>query len=150
MNTDRPMNGMDKQAAPKNHTGPVKLLIVDDHSAVREGLKIVFTGTDSEVVAEAATVTAGVRLAAEQAPDVVLMDVELTDGTGFDVLERLRQDRAGLPVLMFSLHNRPRYIQRSRSLGANGYLIKGGGAAQLMEAVRRVAGGYSCWPDDAA
>jgi DNA-binding NarL/FixJ family response regulator len=53
-----------------------------------------------------------------------------------------------LPVLMYSMHSRPRYVQRSRTLGASGYLVKGAGVAELVQAIHQASRGKSCWPED--
>lgn len=126
----------------------IRLLIVDDHEVVRNGLRAIVAGTDITVVGEAATVEDAIRLAGELQPDVVLLDVRLSDGDGLNVLSRLRTEHPRLPVLVFSNYDNPTYVARAVALQAAGYLLKTVSRAVLLEAIRKVATGESAWTRD--
>lgn len=123
----------------------IRVLIADDHEVVRSGLKSLFTGHEIEVVAEAPSGSEAVRLAKEIAPDVVMLDVRMTDGDGLSALSQIRQHKADLPVVILSTYDNPTYVARALALGANGYLLKGSPAADIISAVERVAKGESLW-----
>src|SRR5688500_1572452 len=119
----------------------IRLLIVDDHELVRNGLKAMVAGTEIAVVGEAATSDEAVALALETNPDLVLLDVRLADGDGLGVLSRLKVERPKLPVLVFSNYDNPTFVARAVALQAAGYLLKGAPRATLLEAMRKVVGG---------
>lgn len=125
---------------------PVRLLVGDDHKIVREGLKMVMADEpDFQVVAEADTgpgvLQAVQALLGPQGIDVVLLDIALPDMDGLDVLQILRRDWPGLPVLMLSTYPEKQYAVRCIQLGASGYLNKSTDTDALMAALRRVAAG---------
>lgn len=125
---------------------PVRLLLGDDHKIVREGLKMVMADEpDFQVVAEADTgpgvLQAVQALLGPQGIDVVLLYIALPDMDGLDVLQILRRDWPGLPVLMLSTYPEKQYAMRCIQLGASGYLNKSTDTDALMAALRRVAAG---------
>jgi DNA-binding NarL/FixJ family response regulator len=124
---------------------PIRMLIADDHEVVRSGLKSLVSGTEIEVIGEAATADEAVRLAEETHPDVVLLDIRMPDSDGLNALSRIKLARADLPVLMLSTYDNPTYVARAVALGACGYLLKGLGREELLAAIRRVAGGGDAW-----
>lgn len=126
----------------------IRLLIVDDHDFIRESLRAVFLATDVDVVAEADGGRAGLKRVAEHHPDVALVDLSMPDGDGLEFLAHARHAAPDLRVLIYSAQSRPRDIERSRLLGASGYLIKGvvdGG--QLLTAVRSAVTRGHAWED---
>ncbi len=125
--------------------GSIHVLIADDHELLREALKGTFRNTEIAVVAEAATCPAAIRLALEQELDVVLLDITMPGGNGFDVLAHIKAAKRDLPVLIYSVLNSPRCLRRGRALGASGWLAKGVGKSRLLEAVRLAAKGESMW-----
>jgi DNA-binding NarL/FixJ family response regulator len=126
----------------------IKLLIVDDHEVVRNGLKSLVAGTDIKVIGEAASGDAAVRLALKHKPDVVLLDIRMADGDGLNALGRIKLDQPNLPVLMFSAFDNPTYIARAVALGAAGYVLKSVSRAELLDAIHRVAKGENTWTRD--
>ena len=124
----------------------VRVLLGDDHKIVREGLKMVLADDPHlQVVAEAET-GPGVldevqRLRGSQGLDVVLLDIAMPGMDGLDVLQILRRDWPGLPVLMLSTYPEKQYAVRCIQLGASGYLNKSTDPDALMAALRRVAAG---------
>jgi DNA-binding NarL/FixJ family response regulator len=124
----------------------VRVLLGDDHKIVREGLKMVLADDPLlQVVAEAETgpgvLDAVHKLQGPQGIDVVLLDIALPGMDGLDVLQALRRDWPGLPVLMLSTYPEKQYAVRCIQLGASGYLNKSTDTDALMAALRRVAAG---------
>ena len=124
----------------------VRVLLGDDHKIVREGLKMVLADDPAvQVVAEADTgpgvLDAVQRLKGPQGIDVVLLDIAMPGMDGLDVLQILRRDWPGLPVLMLSTYPENQYAVRCIQLGASGYLNKSTDPDDLMAALRRVAAG---------
>jgi len=124
----------------------VRVLLGDDHKIVREGLKMVLADDPAlQVVAEADT-GPGVldevhKLQGQLGIDVVLLDIALPGMDGLNVLQALRRDWPGLPVLMLSTYPEKQYAVRCIKLGASGYLNKSTDPDALMAAVHRVAAG---------
>jgi two-component system invasion response regulator UvrY len=124
----------------------VRVLLGDDHKIVREGLKMVLADDPAvQVVAEAdtgpAVLDAVQTLQGPQGIDVVLLDIAMPGMDGLDVLQALRRDWPGLPVLMLSTYPEKQYAVRCIQLGASGYLNKSTDTDALMAALRRVAAG---------
>jgi DNA-binding NarL/FixJ family response regulator len=124
----------------------VRVLLGDDHKIVREGLKMVLADDPAlQVVAEADT-GPGVldevhKLQGQLGIDVVLLDIALPGMDGLNVLQALRRDWPGLPVLMLSTYPEKQYAVRCIQLGASGYLNKSTDPDGLIAALRRVAAG---------
>jgi DNA-binding NarL/FixJ family response regulator len=123
----------------------IRLLIADDHTVVRVGLRSIMAGSEIEIVAEASNGSQAFAMAAELQPDVVLLDVRMPDTDGITCLGRLKTEMPDLPVLMFSAYDNPTYIARTVALGAAGYLVKTVDQQQIVGAIRRVATGEPIW-----
>jgi DNA-binding NarL/FixJ family response regulator len=122
----------------------LRLLVVDDHPVVRDGLRAALVAVDDvEVVGEAGTVAEAVRRTVELAPDVVLMDVQLPDGTGVEATARLLRARPGTGVVMMTMHGDEDTVRAALSAGARGYLLKGAAGDDVVAAVRAVARGQA-------
>lgn len=124
----------------------IRVLLCDDHRIVREGLKQVLADdTDVTVCAEASTGSEAVALAdallQSGGLDVVLLDIAMPGGDGLDVLQALRRNHPGLPVLMLSTYPEKQYAVRCIRLGAAGYLHKSADPDDMLAAVRKVAAG---------
>jgi DNA-binding NarL/FixJ family response regulator len=126
----------------------IRMLIADDHAVVRAGLRSMVSGSEIEIVAEAADGTAALALASERRPDVVLLDVRMAEVDGITCLGRLRTELPDMPVLMFSAYDNPTYVARAVALGAAGYLVKTAHKDEIISAIRRVAAGESIWNRD--
>jgi DNA-binding NarL/FixJ family response regulator len=126
----------------------IRLLIADDHEAVRSGLKSILAGTEIQVVAAVASGQEAVQYAAENKVDVVLLDVRMPDGDGLNALGRIKLDKSDLPILMFSGYDNPTYIARAVVRGASGYLLKGCTRNELLSAIRKAARGESTFTRD--
>jgi len=126
----------------------IKVLIADDHEVVRSGLKTILADTDVEVVAEVSTGDEAVKYALAHRPDVVLLDIRMSDGDGLTALGRIKLDKPEIPILMLSTFDNPTYIARSVALGASGYLLKGCTREALLAAIRSAAAGETVWTRD--
>jgi DNA-binding NarL/FixJ family response regulator len=122
----------------------IRVMLVDDHTIVREGIRHVLSATPGvEVVAEAGDGEAALRLAAETRPDIVVLDLSLPGAGGLEVTARLRQMLPQIRVLILSVHDHPEYVLGAVRAGALGYLRKDTSPAELREGLRAVARGES-------
>lgn len=124
----------------------IRLMIVDDHEMVREGLRLTFEGTDVEIVAEAADGMEAFEKLQQHPVDVALVDIRMPRADGFQFLEKLRDAGLKLPVvLMHSVQDGMHAVRRCRELGAMGLLHKGEDQQRLVGAVRSVHAGQDLW-----
>jgi DNA-binding NarL/FixJ family response regulator len=122
---------------------PVRVLVVDDHPMVREGLRSMLAGDSIDVVAEASSGEAALGHVGQLAPDVVLLDLELPDLDGLTLIGRIRAQAPATSVLVVTMHDDPARVRRAVEAGAAGYVLKGVGRRELLAAVHAVAGGGS-------
>jgi DNA-binding NarL/FixJ family response regulator len=122
----------------------IKILVVDDHGIVREGLKMVLDlEEDFQVVGEAASGPEAVEQATRLKPDVVLMDVLMNEGNGIDACRRIKSLLLDTRVLMLTSHDAAQAVEAAVLAGASGYLLKNGGREDLLRGIRAVAQGES-------
>lgn len=120
----------------------IRVLLADDHGVVRKGLRFLLeTEPDLEVVGEAADGKQAADLAAELEPDVVVMDVAMPRLNGIDATSLVVKRRPETGVIILSMYSDEQYLVRTLSAGARGYLLKDSAEADLVAAVRSVAGG---------
>lgn len=120
----------------------IKILLVDDHAILRQGLRqILLDSEDMEVAGEAENSAQAIRLAREHHFDVVVLDITLPDRNGIETLKLLRRDQPKLAVLILTMHSEKEFGVRALKAGASGYLTKHSAAEQLVNAVRKVAHG---------
>jgi DNA-binding NarL/FixJ family response regulator len=125
-----------------NRVRRIKVLLVDDHPIVREGLKAhLATQPDLQVVGEAANGQEALRLAREVLPDVVLMDLTMPQMNGLEAIARLPKKTPRAKVLVLTMHENKEYIAQSIRLGARGYLRKDTSPAELVRAIKAVHAG---------
>lgn len=127
----------------------IRLLIADDHEVVRLGLKRLVAGTDITVVGEAATGEQAVQLAGELQPDVVLLDIRMSDGDGLAALTQLKSAHPRLAVVMLTMYDNPTYFARASAAGACGYVLKGASREEILAAIREAAAGTLSFSRDA-
>jgi DNA-binding NarL/FixJ family response regulator len=119
-----------------------RVLLVEDHQVVREGLRSLLRAEqDLDLVAEAPSGEAALALAAEHAPDVVVMDLGLPGLGGVEATRRLRKSCPAAQVVVLSMHDDAATVDRALRAGARGYVLKGRGFASLCEAIRTVRRG---------
>jgi two-component system invasion response regulator UvrY len=119
----------------------MKILVVDDHSVVREGVRRLLGVFVEAAVLEAGTGKEALTLFRTERPDVVVLDLNLPGAGGLDLLKRLLIEDPRARVLIFSMHTTPVYIARALQAGAKGYVSKGASADELVEAIRKVLAG---------
>jgi DNA-binding NarL/FixJ family response regulator len=120
----------------------IRVLVVDDHPIVREGLSsLLATVADMSVVGWAADGESAVRQAVELAPDVILMDLNLPGVPGLEATRRIIRDAPYAAVLVLTMVDDGDTVLAAMRVGARGYLLKGAGQGELVGAIRSVAGG---------
>lgn len=129
----------------------IRIMLVDDHALVREGVRHVLTATPGlEVVAEAGDGESALKLAVSSRPDLVVLDLSMPGGTGLDLATRLRAQLPEVRILILSVHDHPEYVLGAVRAGAQGYLRKDTSPAELREAIRAVARGESYFSPNVA
>ena len=124
-----------------------KVLIVDDHPAVRDGLAVrIASQPDLEVCGQAADTAEAMRLVQAVRPDVVVVDIQLKSGNGLDLIERIKAHDKSIRILVCSMYPDILYAQRALHAGALGYINKEHTTGHIVEAIRRVRDGkiYLC------
>jgi DNA-binding NarL/FixJ family response regulator len=120
----------------------IRILLVDDHAVVRDGIKRMFDEkADSVSFGEADSPDAALKLAEEQEWDIVVLDITLGHRSGLEVLKDLKKLRPRLPVLILSMHSEEQYARRAFRAGASGYLTKDCSREELLGAVQKVTAG---------
>jgi|ERR1051325_3501029 DNA-binding NarL/FixJ family response regulator len=125
-----------KELKPQS-TGPRRILVADDHPLLREGVvQLIDRQTDLTVCGQADTVTSTRVAVASKRPDLLLMDLRLGGGDGFELLKSLRAEFPALPILILSQHDETVFVQRALRAGAIGYVTKQQATAEVLQAIR--------------
>jgi two-component system invasion response regulator UvrY len=119
----------------------MKILLVDDHAIVRDGLRRLLASTPDNVILEAATGRDALAVTRAEKPDLIILDLNLPGLGGLELIRRLLQEEKTARVLVFSMHAEPLYAVRALEAGAIGYLSKNVSPDELLTAVKRVAVG---------
>src|SRR5262249_8914660 len=120
----------------------IRVCVVDDHAAVREGVKrIIESSPDMSVTSEAANGNEALKVIRSSPCDLVLLDITMPQKSGLEVLKQVRAELPGLPILVFSMHAEDQYAVRALRAGASGYLAKDAAPANLVDAIRKVIRG---------
>src|SRR5271167_4673435 len=123
-------------------TKKCRVLLVDDHPIVRQGLALLIDREeDLCVCGEADGAHSAFQAIASLAPDLVVLDISLTGPDGLDVLKEIRMKTASLPVLILSMHDESIYAERAMRAGANGYIMKQEATEKVLIAIRRILQG---------
>ena len=119
-----------------------RILLVDDHPVVRQGIKQVLTGAfDPALVGEASNAEEGMNEINSTEWDVMVLDLSLPGTSGLDLLKDLRRERPTLPVLILSMHPPDQFARRAMNAGASGYLTKDSHPNELIKAINEL------WPE---
>jgi len=120
----------------------MRVLIVDDHAVVRQGIKQIISDMDSPVeVGEAGNGSDAVRMLRDGAWDMVLLDINLPGKSGIEVLKQIKGEWKKLPVLMLSMYSEDQYAMRAIRSGASGYMTKETAPDELLNAINKVMRG---------
>lgn len=119
----------------------LKILLVDDHSVVRAGVRRLLQGIEGTEILEAETGHKTMALFRSEKPDMVLLDLNMEGVGGLELLRRLLLEDKKARVIVFTMHSEPIYAARALKLGAKGYVTKSASADELVSAVKRVAEG---------
>ena len=139
---------MKTKPAP-NRSPRRKVLIIDDHPLLRDGLaKVINQQPDLAVCGEAANARAGLAAAAKLRPDVAIVDLSLEEGSGLDLIKDIHARDPKLPVLVLSMHPEHLYAERAIRAGARGYLMKREPVERVLAALRKVLAGQMAVSDD--
>lgn len=120
----------------------INVLLADDHSMVREGLKqLLELDGDIKVVGEAGNGEMCLELMQSLKPDVILLDINMPQMNGLEVLEKMREMKAKQKVLILTIHNEVEYLMRAVEIGVSGYVLKDSDSKVLKEAIYTVCNG---------
>jgi two-component system, NarL family, invasion response regulator UvrY len=120
----------------------IRVLLVDDHTILREGLKQILSECrDMVVVGEAENGLAALKMIREEDWGVVVLDMSMPGRSGTELIRQIKAEKPKLPILILSMHKEDQYAVRTLKAGASGYLCKDSASSQLVSAIRKVAGG---------
>lgn len=133
------------------NTDIIRVLIADDHTLFREGLKALLASVpDIETVGETATGKATIESAITLQPDVILMDIQMPDVNGIDATRRIIHDSPHIGVIMLTMFEDDESVFAAMRAGARGYVLKGADQAVMLRAIRSVANGESLFSPEIA
>jgi DNA-binding NarL/FixJ family response regulator len=121
---------------------PVRILLAEDHTLVRAGIRALLESLENvEVVAEAADGREALRLAKEHHPDILLMDITMNELNGLEAAARLAKEQSAIRIIILSMHADQVYVRQALQAGAAGYLLKGADVTELELALKAVTRG---------
>lgn len=119
----------------------MKILVVDDHAVVREGVRRLLATISGAEIHEAATSQDALTLSRSVNPDIVVLDISLDGSSGLELLRRLKAENSAQRIVMFTMHSEPSYAMRALKAGAAGYVSKSADTGELVTAVKKIASG---------
>jgi len=123
--------------------GRTTIVLVDDHAAVRTGVRVMLEAApDLAVIGEAGDGREAIQMVTAARPDVVILDLAMPGLGGLDALPRLREAAPRTAILVFTMHANAAYVSAAMRAGARGYLLKSAGQGELLAAVRAVHAGH--------
>jgi DNA-binding NarL/FixJ family response regulator len=130
---------------------PIRILIADDHTLFREGLRALLASIpDIEVVGEVSSGKAALRLAIEHQPDVILMDIQMPDLNGIEATRQILRTSPHIGIIMLTMFQDDDSVFAAMRAGARGYVLKGADQAMLLRAIRAVGNGESLFSPEIA
>jgi two-component system invasion response regulator UvrY len=129
----------------------IRVLLADDHSIVRAGLRrLIEESDDIRVIAEASDGREAIRHVQASLPDVAVVDISMPGMDGLEVIDQIHNLHPRLPILVLTMHEEEQYVIRALNVGAAGYVTKRSAPEKLVEAIRKVHGGGRFLSDSAA
>ena len=125
----------------------IRLLVADDHEVIRTGLTELLADSEIDVVAQAGGCGEAVEMAKKHKPDVVLLDIRMSDENGLNSLDDLRREVPHAKVVILSAYDNPTYIARAVAMGASDYLLKGCNRSQIISTIVAAAEGTGPLPN---
>lgn len=119
----------------------MKILVVDDHAVLREGVRRLLSTIAGAEIHEAASAVEAIAKMRQVSPQIVVLDINLAGSSGLELLQRLRGEQRASRIIMFTMYSEPSYVARALRAGASGFISKSVPADELITAVRRVADG---------
>src|SRR5881628_1163980 len=121
---------------------PIRVLLVDDHELVRQGVaSMLAKAEDLTIVGEARTGREAIEVARKELPDVILMDVRMPDMDGLEATRRIKEERSRTAIIILTMHENPTYLREAVRSGAAGYLLKDVSRDELLDAVKQIQQG---------
>jgi DNA-binding NarL/FixJ family response regulator len=131
-----PMSSQVKPAAPSH---PIRVLVVDDHPLVREGISLLLSKESSiTVVGQAGNGEDALSECAHLSPDVVMLDVSLPDESGIDLARRIKAQRSSTRILFLSMHGEEEFVRQALQAGGDGYVVKASRSEEIVEGIHEV------------
>ncbi len=117
----------------------IRVMVADDHTLIRQGIVgLLNAQADMRVVGEAGDGQEAIQMAAETAPDVLLMDISMPGLNGLEATREIKRRASGVHVLILTIHDREDYLFQALRAGAAGYILKGADIQELLAATRSV------------
>lgn len=127
----------------------IRIVIVDDHTLMRSGLKLMLANqADIEVIGEAADAASALQLIAALKPDIVLLDISMPDRSGIDCIADILKIESTIKIILLTMYEDPEYLKQGFALGAVGYVLKKAADDALYQAIRTVYAGSVFFPAD--
>ena len=133
-----------ERTSPRELGKMIRVLLVDDHSIVRRGIRLLIDKMeDIEVVAETDSAESAIQMARDHEFDVAMLDISMSGISGLEAIPRLKEVRPGISILILTMHPEQQYAVTSIRAGASGYLTKDRVPEEVEEAIRQLAEGGS-------
>lgn len=133
--------------AATEQSGPIRVMLVDDHEVVRRGIVTVIDASESlSVIGEASSVAEATRRLPAIRPEVLVVDLQLPDGTGIDVMKAARELDPEQLMLVLTSFDDDAALRESKAAGAAGLMLKSARSQEIVEAIIAIRGGKSIWP----
>src|SRR3954454_19763064 len=121
------------ELAPRAQGKPITVVLADDHTVVRQGLRLLLDGDkDLRVIGEAATVPDAERLTRNRRPAVLVLDLTMPGGSSLHAIKRLRQSARQTAVVVLTMHDDPAFARKAFQAGARGYVLKEAAGEELL------------------
>ena len=127
----------------------IKIILIDDHQIVRDGLKLVLNSQDDfKIIAEGTNGMDAIHLVKTHQPDVLISDISMPEMNGLEAVEQIKKDSPRTNILFLSMFDKEEYVTTAARLGAQGYLLKDTGKEEMIKAIRKVAEGEKYFSSD--